>query len=163
MPTEKSRYLFARNGQYCSERIVGGKRTYLPLEPQPADDDVYTIHRYYATQSDYSKPVYRKHVTWVSNDDFPPVALDEYVGMCKHEQVHRNRKDAGIVYVRTPSTTMESIVERVKAMSVKALYNGMIMSLDNDNASRDECVVWNKKYNGKKDEGSQRVKHIALI
>jgi len=59
----KFRYLFARNGQYCTEKIVCGKRTYLPVKPQPADDDVYTIHRYYATQSDDGKAVYRKCVT----------------------------------------------------------------------------------------------------
>ena len=152
MPSGEFRYLFSRNGQYCSERIVGGTRTYLPLEPQPADADVYTLHRYYATQSDDGKPVYRKRVTWVSRDDFPPVALVEYVGKCKQEQVHGNRKGDGPVYVRTPSTTMESVAEQVKATSVKAVYDGMITSLDIDDAPRDERVVRNKKYNGKKDE-----------
>ena len=149
-PAGEFRYLFARNGQYCTEKLVCGKRTYLPLEPQPADDDVYTIHRYYATQSDDGKAVYRKRVTWVSRDDFQPVALVEYVGMCKQEQVHGNRKGTGPVYVRTPSTTMKSVTEQVKTTSVKAVYDGMITSMDIDNAPRDERVVRNKKYNDSK-------------
>jgi len=47
---------------------------------------------------------------------------------------------------------MESVAEQVKATSVKAVYDGMITSLDIDDAPRDERVVRNKKYNGKKDE-----------
>jgi len=33
-PSGEFRYLFMRNDQYCTEKIVGGKRTYLPLAPQ---------------------------------------------------------------------------------------------------------------------------------
>jgi len=72
-------------------------------------------------------------VTWVSRDDFLPVALVEYVGMCKHEQVHGNRKGAGPAYVRTPSMTMESIAAQVKATKMKAEYDSMITSLDIEN------------------------------
>ena len=56
--------------------------------------------------------------------------------MCKQEQAHSNRKGVGPVYVRTPSTTMESVAEQVKTTSVKVVYDGMITSLDNDNAPR---------------------------
>jgi len=72
--------------------------------------------------------------------------------MCKQEQAHSNWKGAGPVYVRTPSTTMESVAEQVKTTSVKALYNGMITSLDIDNAPRNERMVRNKKYNDSKNE-----------
>ena len=48
--------------------------------------------------------------------------------------------------------TMEAIADQVRATSVKAVYDGMITSLDIDDAPRDERVLRNKKYNGKKDE-----------
>ena len=48
--------------------------------------------------------------------------------------------------------TMEAITDQVRATSVKAVYDGMITSLDIDDAPRDKRVVRNKKYNGKKDE-----------
>ena len=73
-------------------------------------------------------------------------------GTCKPEQVHGSRKRAGPVYIRTPGTTIEAIADQVTVTSVKAVYDSMITSLDIDDAPRDERVVRNKKYNGKKDE-----------
>jgi len=91
-------------------------------------------------------------VTWVSHNDFQPVALVEYVGMRNHEQVQGNRKGSGPAYVRTLLTTMHSVAEQVKTKLVKAVYDGVITSLDIDDAPRDERVVRNKKYNGSKEE-----------
>jgi len=52
---------------------------------------------------------------------------------------------------KNPHTTVEAIADQVRATLVKAVYDGMMTSLDIDDAPRDERVVRNKKYNSKKD------------
>ena len=37
-----------KNGMYCTEKKIEGKRTYVPLQPQPGPNDIVNIHRYYA-------------------------------------------------------------------------------------------------------------------
>ena len=42
-PSGEFKYLFVRNREYCQEKVVAGKRTYVSLEPQPLPKEVWRI------------------------------------------------------------------------------------------------------------------------
>jgi len=154
-PSGEFKYLFVRNGEYCQEKVVAGKRTYVSLEPQPLPKEVWRIQRYYATQLNDGKPSYRKRVSWLAQVNGQPVALVEYLGKCTRAVPHGNSNCSDRHYVRTPSTTMTTIAEQVKTGSAKVIYDSMITSLDIDNAPRDGRVVANKKYHDNRKQRRQ--------
>ncbi len=52
------KWIELKNGEYCTMK----KKEWVPLEPQPHDEDVVIMRRYYATLK--RKPDYKKRVTW---------------------------------------------------------------------------------------------------
>lgn len=44
----KLKSVFIKNERYCIEKMIQGQRQYLPMEPQPTEDDITKSHRYYA-------------------------------------------------------------------------------------------------------------------
>ena len=55
-----------------------GKKVYEPLQPQPTDNEILTIHRYY----DFLKAddTYKKCVSWLSSGGNTQIAIAEYIG-----------------------------------------------------------------------------------
>ena len=48
-----------KNAQYCTKRLG----EWVPLEPQPLEDEVMVMKRFYACLK--RKPEYKKRVTWI--------------------------------------------------------------------------------------------------
>ena len=49
---------------FCNEKKIKGKYEYVPLNPQPSDDKILHLHRYY-TNLKIAKQ-YKKRVSWLS-------------------------------------------------------------------------------------------------
>jgi len=139
--------LFLHNKLYCSERVVDGRRTYVPYDPQPDDSSVISLVRYYTTQKD--NPGYRKRVTWTtSNVSCTPHAVIEYSGAPVLSVPHGNSKACnGNPFLRTPAETLERIRSDVATgVSSKAVYDTVVQETAEADAPRDPRVVRNQKY-----------------
>jgi hypothetical protein len=139
--------LFLREKQYCSERVVRGKRMYVALHPQPSESEVICVTRFYTHQKDFA--AYRKRVSWVVDTPVSArhVAVVENVGARAPLTRHGNSK-VDVEYVRTPSATMANIRKAVSKMgSSKAAYGEVVGDMKACDAPRDERVVRNATYN----------------
>ena len=47
LPDDSLRYTVLKDEKYCYEKQVKGKKTFVPLDPQPEHDNVVTLTRYY--------------------------------------------------------------------------------------------------------------------
>jgi len=129
---------------------VDKKRVYVPLSPQPAEDDVVTLTRYYGTCK--ASDAFRKRVTWfggnVSSSSSAPVAVVEYRGVQPAPQPHGNATHNTVAYVRVPATTMEAVGEEVLHANPKTVYNSQLLKEDVCDAPRNaQAVRDKKKYN----------------
>ena len=137
------------------EQKTKGKRSYIPLEPQPNSTDVITLKRNYMKLK--ANPEYRRRITTIHTTDTSCKnwAVVEYLGEHVTGSAHGNNKSAGRApYVRTPTETMDIIVGMTRAVPVKAVYNKLIVDLDVTSAPRDTAVIRNKKKN---DRAKQRI------
>ena len=70
--------VFKHMDQYCREVMIKRKRTYKPLEPQPTQQEVFKIQRFYFKLTlDQSC---KKRVTWIENEGSEKIACVEYLG-----------------------------------------------------------------------------------
>jgi len=139
--------IFMHNKLYCTERVVEGRRTYVPYDPQPDANSVVHLVRYYTTQKDNTG--YRKRVTWtVNNVTCTPHAVVEYSGTPVLSVPHGNSKaSTGNPYLRTPVETLERIRSDVAAgVSCKSVYDTVVQATSEADAPRDPRVVRNAKY-----------------
>ena len=144
--TYKKLFWVAGQQKYCREVKVGGKRTYVPYDPQPAADDVVVVERYYAVLS--ANEHYKRRVTWLIGNDgsVSDVALFEYFGQHTTAAPHGNSKRPNAdPYVRTPAATMSKIDNMITAERPQDVYNQLILENDVTSAPRDSRVVRNKK------------------
>ena len=119
-----------KSSQYCT-RIKG---QWVPLSPQPNDDDIVIMRRFYATLK--RKEDFKKRVTWIEKTsskmtDCRDKAVVEYLGLFPETQsVHGNNKKAGNEYVRTSETVKEKIATKVKQLGPRNVYSDMILDAD---------------------------------
>jgi len=139
--------VFLQNGVYCFERVCSGARSYVAYDPQPTEDSVVTLCRYYSAQKGYDS--FKRRVSWLQKTSHCSaiVALVEYIGEPLLAASHGNSKDFSRPYVRTPADTMTTIAGNVESVSCKVMYDDMIADMDVLDAPRDTRVVHNKKYN----------------
>ena len=117
-----------KNGQYSTKR----KNEWVPLEPQPVDNDIMIMRRFYTTLK--RKTDYKKRVTWLekASSTMGVTCMDaivEYLGTFPTTtSVHGNRKK-GICseYVRTSAATSAKISERVKNEPARNVYCDMVL------------------------------------
>ena len=132
--------------KYCREVKVGGRRTYVPYDPQPSQDSVVILHRYYATLA--ANGEYKRRVTWLvdSDDKVGELAVFEYFGQHVTGGPHGNSKKPNAApFIRTPAATMEKISDKNKTQRPQDVYNDLIVDSDIASAPRDSRVVRNSK------------------
>lgn len=93
---------------------VDGKRTLVPLSPQPEEDDVIKIRRIYRTHSLNNS--YKRRVTTIINGSCH-LACYEYAGMYPGISRKTNRE-----YIRTKPETIDDIHSKVKHLPPKKAY-----------------------------------------
>ena len=141
--------VFYRDNTYCYEKVVSGKRTYIPYNPQPERDSVITLCRYYTRQK--HNPLFRKRVSYAIDSGRSGCAVVEYAGRIEQPPAHANNKCRQSEYVRTPAATMKRIREEVTTSTQpKAVYDELLQVFEEEDAPRDSRVVTNAKYTERK-------------
>lgn len=139
--------LFFKNGMYGEERIVKGCRTFDPVTPQPDEDQLYLLGRYYTSQKGNSS--YRKRVTWIDQQraNMPVVAVCEYLGTGQVSEAHGNTKLNQVPYLRTPTETMKRVRHDIATgASCKQVYDKIVADTADEDAPRNSRVVRNQQY-----------------
>ncbi len=145
-------------GLYCIEKQINKKRTYVPLEPQPEENQIVYVMRHYnkKTYSDENghKCVFERRVMWVTNMvDSPPIAVHEFLGMQPQPQPHGNSHQCTRNYVQSGQNIMKAIHENALHSKPRMLYNRLL--LENHDATRasqprDYKQVANARYYAKR-------------
>ena len=107
---------------YCSQsrHKVDGKVkvVYTPLDPQPPQEKVGLIHRYYAKSNQDRK--YEKRVTWLFKGGLQSkYAVAEYIGQFPGLRPHGNSRDPTSEYLRTPSFVIQGASELLNQTNQK--------------------------------------------
>lgn len=145
-------YCRVKNGKYCVRKRNNGKTAWLPLEPQPSDEKIVIISKYYATLKE--NPSFQKHVTYIckSADEFlANVALFEYKG----------DQPKATAFIRTNPKTVDKIKEKLDKKKPKEIYADLRRD-DSLNCARDFRVIKNQKYEQKKKEKISRTNKVNV-
>ena len=119
---------------FCNLSRVKGKngrteRKYVPLNPQPAENEIMVLHRYYATSN--ADPNYKKRVTWLGKGGVQSnLAIVEYRGKFPGLKPHGNSKDSESEYLRTPVHVMTEVAELLKSNKPKMVFEHMKKKYD---------------------------------
>ena len=96
LPDDFLRYNVLKDEKYCYEKQVKGKKTFVPLDPQPERDSVVTLTRYYTPlkrDKNFKKRVSNFNCLPARHALRENVALVEYTGTYrKSSQSHGNAK-----------------------------------------------------------------------
>ena len=162
--------VYVRDGNYCTQHMVKRKTTYIPVDPQPDEDDILEVRRVYsALKKDKG---YRRRVTYVTkmpphvNDTLPALALVEYMGDFPGGAPHGNNKCSARPYVRTPGQVLEDIAVAVQDTAPRAVYKRMERENAEDSAPRNLRQVQSVKARTKQkdrqdDDGPVTVGNLA--
>lgn len=156
------RYTCIKNDQYCVEKQVKGKKTFVPLIPQPYQDSLVTLTRYYTPlkrQNNFKKRVSTFNRMPQRFSDRANLALVEYTGSFPTASApHGNAKNVTYDYVRTNPDVMARIKEGIdNKQSNIDIYKTMVLK-DPENAPRDHQQIRSKRYHDK-----QKDKHTVAF
>ena len=112
------KYLSLRDGIYCTEKTISGRKTYERIVPQPSAESVLTLSRYYTTLKRSNQ--YKRRVSRLQSSDNTQssFAVVEYTGKYPDEVApNGNAKHQNTMYRRTNPYILE------KNASVARSYN----------------------------------------
>ena len=135
---------------YCIEKKAKGKKVYEPLQPQPTDNDILTIHRYYAFLK--ADNTYKKRVSWLSSGGNTQIAIAEYIGNYPGLGPHGNSKYK-TEYMRTPHYVMVEMGELLKSNKPQQVYDKLTLKYDELSGPANCQQVYDKK---KRDVNNKR-------
>ena len=144
-------YVERKDGKYCiRRRRKGSAASWEPLDPQPEEECVLIVSRYYATLK--RDPNFKKRVSYFTNaadTSLAKLALFEYQGKQPTETESHGNAQANTGFIRTNPKTLDKIKEKVDCKKPKEIYAEMKRD-DSINCARDFRVVRNQKYIEKK-------------
>ena len=122
-------FMIEKEGVYYTEKRVEGKKTLVPLDPQPSKETVITLHRCYTSLKRNNS--YKKRVSWFTG--LPEnlqhrrfISVVEYLGNLDDEscvsQPHGNSKVNTEPYTRTKPGTIEMIKDTVQHATPAEAY-----------------------------------------
>ena len=134
-------------------------RTYTPIEPQPAEESIVTVSRYYCKLK--ADEEFSRRISWCPKAT-SSIARVECKGKFPGNLKHGNSRNSENVYIRTSKETMEEIGADVLTTSSRNLYNEMQVSSTNLlQKPRNLKQLYNKKYNVKRNKsGSDNGKNV---
>lgn len=133
-----------KDGSYFWSKGKGPTRTFEKVEPQPTENMVMKVHRYYSTSaSDIS---YKRRITQIIDGvvDFK-ISVVEYLGKFPGLISHGNAKEKN-EYERTNPNVMDKISQKCKEDTPKNVYDKLITESEDIDAPRDLKQVQNKKF-----------------
>ena len=117
---------------------VKGKYEYVPLNPQPADNELLLLHRYYTPLK--TDKNYKKRVSWVSDK----IALVEYIGKYPGPAPHGNAKQKS-EYIRTPHYVTLEMGELLKHSKPQNGYDKLTTKYDELSGPANHQQIYDKK------------------
>ena len=130
------------NKVYCKQHMVDKRRRWIPVDPQPSEENVVAVTSYYSTLKSDSN--YRKRVSWLEGN--PDVAVYEYQGQPpKVNQPHGGARNTDGEYVRTKPCVLQGIREGLsqKRATPRDVYEELVIGNDSDSRPRDHKQVRN--------------------
>jgi hypothetical protein len=154
LPDDSLRYTVLKDEKYCYEKQVKGKKTFVPLDPQPEHDNVVTLTRYYTPlkrDKNFKKRVSTFNCFPARHSLRENVALVEYTGTYpKSSQTHGNAKHVSHDYVRTHPDVFEEMHQAIQnKRSTIDIYKDMVLQ-NPEKAPRDLQQIRSKKFHDKK-------------
>ena len=153
--TKKHSYWFQNGSLSYVEQKTGVyvksvKNQRVPLDPQPPNDEILIMHRFYVTLK--RQPTYKKRISWIEQfpagvqPEQPHLAIYEYIGNFPDTpSIHSNMKNASTEYVRTQPAVIEQARKKLKTEAPRAVYEHMVLD-GSPSAPRDLRQVQNIKY-----------------
>lgn len=157
-PAGELKTVFLRNGLYCFQKKVKGKRQYVPLEPQPAQNSVLILSRHYTTLKLDSS--YKKRVSWLNGENSNDIAVVEYLGNFPGLAPHGNSKRK-TEYVRTPAFVMNEMSDLLKNGKPTEVYNKLSIKYDELSGPTSKRQVYDKKLNDSKKDRRNEDGHVV--
>ena len=150
---------------YCVEKKIQGKRTFVPLEPQPTPEVIVKCHRYYTKLK--SDPTYQKRVTifstYENSTSNETIALVEYQGIYKNQKPpHGNNAKTEEPYIRTDPEILREAATITKTKHQMPIKTSHQMLLNNSVNAPSAKQIRDKVYReSKKDQNNFKVNNIA--
>ena len=133
---------------FCTRKQINKKMTFIPIEPQPDQNSILTVHRIYNKNKIDNN--YRRRVTWMTGQTNNNVALVEYTGTYPGAQPHGNSKYKNAAeYQRSRPV---AIGEQCMTTKPDKLFTAMTKANDELNRPRDTRQIINKR----QQEGKKR-------
>ena len=145
LPSSELKHIVKRKDlgdRYCFERKRKGKKEYVPLNPQPNENELLTLHKHFG----YLKldNNYKKRVSWLSRGGNTQIALVEYIGgypgLCPHGNAKHKAE-----YVRTPQFVMTEMGELLKTNKPQHVYNKLTAKHDDLSGPANLQQLYSKK------------------
>ncbi len=154
-----------REGKWCREKQIEKKRKFIPLEPQPQDDELLHVFRHYSKLKspppDHEGDTpYSRRITWISALalELPNIAIYEYVNKYPTgEAIHGNSR-VQRNYVRPLPEVMQEIKSKVQTGKPRKVYSEMLLNASDPMfAPGDKKQIENQRYilNSKQNPGKK--------
>ncbi|XP_078489297.1 uncharacterized protein LOC144746189 [Ciona intestinalis] len=116
--------IYKHKGKFCTrQRDIQNnqKIVYVVLNPQPNENDVVALSRYYSNLN--VDKLYQRRITWSTNS-LNNIMIVEYRGLFPGVKPHKNSsKNTKSQYVRTPFEIIQNIKDKCQFAPPKKLYN----------------------------------------
>ena len=99
-------------GTIFQKRIEGKrKRVFVPLDPQPKEENIFKLHRAYSKHAKDAN--YCRRISWITRSvDLPLVAVAEYLGIFPGHEPHGNSTKNSRMYIRSKPSVQEEINQK---------------------------------------------------
>ncbi|CAG2213397.1 unnamed protein product [Mytilus edulis] len=147
-PNGVAKFVQKRKDTFCIIKTEKGKKNFIPLENQPAPDQVVELFRNYSTSKKDSS--YKRRVSWIGGQT-NPIAIVEYIGIFPGLSAHGNTKK-DTEYLRTPATVMTEMSDLLQKETPLNVYNKLTLKHDELSGPTSRRQVHDKKYRDKKNQ-----------
>ncbi|CAG2224638.1 unnamed protein product [Mytilus edulis] len=147
-PNGVAKFVQKRKDTFGVIKTEKGKKNFIPLENQPAPDEVVELIRNYSTSTKDSS--YKRRVSWIGGDT-NPIAIVEYIGIFPGLSAHGNTKK-DTEYLRTPATVMTEMSDLLQKETPLNVYNKLTLKHDELSGPTSRRQVHDKKYRDKKNQ-----------
>ena len=148
------KYLSLRDGLYCTQKTISGRKTYEKIVPQPSAESVLTLSRYYMTLKRSNQ--YKRRVLRLQSSDNTQssIAIVEYTGKYPDENApHGNAKH------QNKSQILERIASVARSNNPpRDFYKSMVLE-NSFEAPKDFKQVRNVKYQQSRKDTKYKIGH----
>ena len=135
------------------------------IEPQPQENEIMILKRYYATlqrDKNYKKPIsWFEHIPGMNSESYKTVSVAGYLGTFPGEEISKrgNSRKNNQEYIRTSSKTEENVMAAIKSKKpVREIFKEQFKT---DHAPRDSKMIENMKTRLTKSENPGNHQNVA--